>query len=201
MNPLFASAKLDADKLVELQIAGAKSAFESAERSYMITITVSIGALLVGIVLGGLLGLTTVRAISRPLDRLIGLLQRIARGEFNSRVIIDRDDEIGIALRHLQAMQAKLGFDREVSRFEGVRRGRRAERTVGARRRVALADTALGAPRRRQRLPHRDDFAMAAQLVVARLHQCAPWTCAISASTTCSTACIDGVPGRSAEAM
>jgi aerotaxis receptor len=128
VNPLFASAKLDADKLVALQIAGAKSAFESAERSYTITITVSIGALLVGVVLGGLLGLTTVRAISRPLDRMIGLLQRIARGEFNSRVIIDRDDEIGIALRHLQAMQAKLGFDREVSRFEGVRRGRRAER-------------------------------------------------------------------------
>jgi aerotaxis receptor len=128
VNPLFAAAKLEADKLVALQIAGAKSAFESAERSYVITISISVSALLIGVILGGLLGLTTIRAISRPLDRLIGLLQRIARGEFNNRVIIDGEDEIGVALRHLQAMQAKLGFDREVSRFEAVRRGRRAER-------------------------------------------------------------------------
>ena len=128
VNPLFAAAKLEADRLVALQIAGAKSAYESAERSNMITNGISIGTLLIGVVLGGLLGLVTIRAISRPLDRMIGLLQRIARGEFNSRVIIDRDDEIGVALRHLQAMQAKLGFDHEVSRFEAARRGRRAER-------------------------------------------------------------------------
>jgi aerotaxis receptor len=91
--------------------------------------------LLAGVVLGGLLGLVTIRAISQPLDRLIGLLQRIAQGEFNNRVIIDRDDEIGVALRHLQAMQAKLGFDREVNRFEEVRRRRRTEQRPRARRR------------------------------------------------------------------
>jgi PAS domain S-box-containing protein len=128
VNPLFATAKLEADRLTAIQIAGAKTAFESAESSYIITNVISIGMLLAGVVLGGLLGLVTIRAISQPLDRLVGLLQRIAQGEFNNRVIIDRDDEIGVALRHLQAMQAKLGFDREVNRFEEVRRRRRTER-------------------------------------------------------------------------
>ncbi len=128
VNPLFVKAKVDADKLTAIEIAEARTAFESAESSYIMTTGMTIGMLLAGVVLGGLLGLVTIRAVSRPLDRLIGLLQRIAQGEFNNRVIIDRDDEIGIVLRHLQAMQAKLGFDREVMRFEEVRRGRRTER-------------------------------------------------------------------------
>ncbi len=128
VNPLFAAAKLDADRLTAMQIAGAKANYESAERSNVITSGISIGMLLIGIILGGLLGLVTIRAVTQPLDRMIGLLQRIARGEFNSRVIIDRDDEIGVALRHLQAMQAKLGYDREVNRFEEALRRRRTER-------------------------------------------------------------------------
>jgi aerotaxis receptor len=40
-------------------------------------------------------------------------MAKIAQGLFNSRVIVERDDEIGMALRNIQAMQAKLGFDRE----------------------------------------------------------------------------------------
>lgn len=128
VNPLFVAAKKEADKLVGIQIAEAKTSFESAQTSYTINSVISICMLLAGIVLGGLLGLVTIRAISKPLDRLIGLLQRIAQGEFNNRVVIERDDEVGIALRHLQAMQAKLGFDGEVRRFEEARRHRRTQR-------------------------------------------------------------------------
>ena len=40
-------------------------------------------------------------------------MAKIAQGLFNSRIVIGRDDEIGIALRGIQATQAKLGFDRE----------------------------------------------------------------------------------------
>ena len=80
-------------------------------------------------------------------------MDKIAHGELNSRISIKRDDEIGTALRNIQAMQAKLGFDREVqidterriaaerkaemqklaSRFR--RRGRRNHRTRCPRRR------------------------------------------------------------------
>ena len=72
-----------------------------------------IGVLLLGLLLGGLLGLRTMRAVGRPLEQLNGTMSKIAQGLFNSRVIVERDDEIGIALRNLQALQAKLGFDRE----------------------------------------------------------------------------------------
>jgi aerotaxis receptor len=60
-----------------------------------------------------LLGLQTIRAVGRPLEQLNGTMAKIAQGLFNSRVIVERDDEIGMALRNIQAMQAKLGFDRE----------------------------------------------------------------------------------------
>lgn len=66
-----------------------------------------------GLVVGGLLGYQAIGAISRPLGRLIDAMSRIAQGEFNSRIVIERDDEIGTALRNIQAMQNKLGFDRE----------------------------------------------------------------------------------------
>lgn len=130
LTPLFAAAKADAEKLVAIQIAEAKAAYDSAQHSYRITLGISIGALLTGILLGGIVGMLTIRAIGGPIDRLIGLMKRIAQGEFNNRVIIDNDDEIGVALRHLQAMQAKLGFDREMRRQEEVRGGRRTEQVV-----------------------------------------------------------------------
>ena len=60
-----------------------------------------------------MLGLQTIRAVGRPLEQLNGTMAKIAQGLFNSRVIVERDDEIGMALRNIQAMQAKLGFDRE----------------------------------------------------------------------------------------
>ena len=50
-------------------------------------------------------------------------MAKIAKGDFNSRVYIDRDDEAGVALRNLQAMQAKLGYDR----VEQIDMARRAE--------------------------------------------------------------------------
>jgi aerotaxis receptor len=121
VSPLFTAAKQDADKLVALQVSEAKAEFDSAERSYWINLTIAIATIVAGVLLGGLLGLTTIRAVGRPLDHLIGLMAKIARGEFNNRVHIDRDDETGIALRNLQAMQAKLGYDR-VAQIDVARR-------------------------------------------------------------------------------
>jgi methyl-accepting chemotaxis protein len=38
---------------------------------------------------------------------------RIAQGNNNNRIIVERDDELGTALRNIQAMQSRLGFDIE----------------------------------------------------------------------------------------
>ncbi|MES2193872.1 MAG: methyl-accepting chemotaxis protein [Pseudomonadota bacterium] len=110
---LFAEAKVDLDKLVAIQIKEAKAEYDLAERAYMLSNVIAIAVLCFGMLIGGLLAVATIRAIIRPLAHLNEIMSRIAQGKFNSPVAVERDDEVGTALRNLQALQAKLGFDRE----------------------------------------------------------------------------------------
>ncbi|QDM21125.1 PAS domain S-box protein [Tardiphaga sp. vice352] len=112
-NELYALAKSDLDKLVAIQVKEAKNEFETAESRYTLVLGFAVAMLTAGILLCAWLGLQTIRAIGQPLTRLNGAMDKIAQGLFTTRIVIDRDDEIGIAMRNVQAMQSKLGFDRE----------------------------------------------------------------------------------------
>jgi PAS domain S-box-containing protein len=112
-SQLFAAAKQDMDKLVVIQVKEAKALYDAAEHQYIVVLAVSMALLAIGLLLGGWIGLQTIRAIGRPLESLNAVMTNIAQGLFNSRVFIERDDEVGIALRNIQAMQSKLGFERE----------------------------------------------------------------------------------------
>ena len=69
-SELFALAKQDLDKLVAIQVKEAKAEYEAAERQYTIVIGIAAAILIMGLLLGGLLGRQTIRAIVRPLGRL-----------------------------------------------------------------------------------------------------------------------------------
>jgi methyl-accepting chemotaxis protein len=107
---------VDLDRLVAIQVKESKAESEAAARQYLNTIALVVGTLCVGLLLGGWLGLRTMQATLRPLGRLNAAMEKIAQGEFSSRIAIDHDDEVGAALRNLQAMQGKLGFEREEAR-------------------------------------------------------------------------------------
>src|SRR6266702_1060611 len=94
-------------------IVALEAEFGSGQHEFTTASGVAMAILCLGLLLGGLLGLQTIRAVGRPLEQLNGAMAKIAQGLFNSRIVIEQDDEIGIALRNVQAMQAKLGFDRE----------------------------------------------------------------------------------------
>jgi aerotaxis receptor len=113
---LYNVAKVDMEKLVEIQVKEAKHEFDTAGSDYNLAIALSLTILAIGLLLGSGLGFQTIRAIGRPLRRLNDAMEHIAQGKLNSRVIVERDDEIGIALRNIQAMQNKLGFDLEERR-------------------------------------------------------------------------------------
>ena len=113
---LYDAAKADVDALVELQIKEANGQYEASQHEYNLVLSVSLALLVIGLVLGTLMGLFAIRAIVRPVGRLNATMQAIAQGQFNSRVLVERDDEVGVALRNIQAMQNKLGFDRESQR-------------------------------------------------------------------------------------
>ena len=110
---LFADAKGDLDKLVAIQVKEAKAEYNATERAYLIANVVALAVLCLSFLMGGLQALASMRAIGGPLEHLNEIMGKIAQEKFNSRVIVERDDEIGVALRNLQAVQAKLGFDRE----------------------------------------------------------------------------------------
>jgi aerotaxis receptor len=141
-GPLFVPVKEAGDKLIALQMNRAKDDYDSAERNFNVVASVAIGLLIAGLLLGGVLGLQTIRAISRPIERLIDVMAKIARGDFNSRIIVERDDELGVVLRHMQALQGKLGFDREEQKDTEARG--KMQRTADMREMANDFESAVG---------------------------------------------------------
>ena len=94
---LYNLARADLEKLVAIQVKEAKIEYDAAEHLYAILIGVAVAMLVLGLLAGGLLGRQTVRAIVRPLQRLNGVMQSVTEGKLDSRILVDRDDEIGVA--------------------------------------------------------------------------------------------------------
>jgi PAS domain S-box-containing protein len=114
LNAQFEAAKSDLDKLVALQVDEARHSYDTNQTQFISTLIIVVTLLLFGLAYGGWLALRTIQATLRPLGRLNTAMDNIARGQLNGEIMIVRDDEIGTALRNIQAMQAKLAFDREV---------------------------------------------------------------------------------------
>lgn len=110
---LLTSAKQELDKLVSIQVTEAKAEYDAAQSGYTLSIAIAAGLISLALICGGMLGFSTIRAINRPMAHLNDIMEQIARGILNGRIVIQRDDELGTALRNILAMQAKLGFERE----------------------------------------------------------------------------------------
>jgi aerotaxis receptor len=64
----------------------------------------------VGIALGGFIGARTISAVAGPLDHLNDTMENITQGTLDTRIHVQRDDEIGRALRNLQTVQTMFRF-------------------------------------------------------------------------------------------
>jgi len=109
----FGSAKQDLEKLVAIQIKEAKAEYDAAARQYTVVIGIAVAILATGLLLGGFLSRQTIGAIVRPLKSLNDTMLHITQAKLDSRIVVERDDEIGEALRNLQTVQAIVRFDRE----------------------------------------------------------------------------------------
>jgi methyl-accepting chemotaxis protein/aerotaxis receptor len=87
--------------------------FASAQHEYTIASGISLALLSFGLLAGALLGAQAIRAIGLPLRRLNDAMLNITQAKLDSRIMVERDDEIGVALRNLQTVQAIVRFDRE----------------------------------------------------------------------------------------
>ena len=109
----FGSAKQDLDKLVAIQVKEAKAEYDAAARQYTVVIGIAAAILATGLLLGGFLSRQTIGAIVRPLKSLNDAMLNITQAKLDSRIVVERDDEIGESLRNLQTVQAIVRFDRE----------------------------------------------------------------------------------------
>jgi methyl-accepting chemotaxis protein/aerotaxis receptor len=67
----------------------------------------------VGIAIVSFAGLATMRAIRGPMQHLNDTLVNLVQDKLDNRIVIDRDDEIGEALRNLQTVQTIIRFSRD----------------------------------------------------------------------------------------
>lgn len=110
-SPLFVSAKQDLDHLVAIQVKEAKSEYDLAATYYATAVFTAAIVLVLGLLIGGLLGMRTIRTIVRPLRVLSDALFNISLGKMDNRIVIERDDELGEALGNLQVVQAVVRFN------------------------------------------------------------------------------------------
>ena len=68
---------------------------------------------LAGTAVVGFAGLATMRAIQGPMQQLNDTLINLVQDKLDNRIVIERDDEIGEALRNLQTVQTIIRFSRD----------------------------------------------------------------------------------------
>jgi len=100
-------------RLVTLMVAQVAVMAMSAIAEIVGASTLSIALLVVGAIASLILGGLAIGAVVRPLQSLNQALLNITQAKLDTRIAVERDDEIGEALRNLQTVQAIVRFDRE----------------------------------------------------------------------------------------
>ena len=111
VRPLYEPVGAGIKKLMQMQLDDAKLEYEAAQSRYDTTRNITIGLLAAGIALALWLGIALIRAITVPLNAAIGYFDKLSEGNYNNRIEVANDDEIGKVLNALRSMQIKLGFD------------------------------------------------------------------------------------------
>ncbi|WP_144112367.1 methyl-accepting chemotaxis protein [Paraburkholderia sp. BCC1886] len=96
------------DALSKYQFDAAKAGYDSAQDSFTMFRTVSISALVIGVLAAAFSYLTLSRAIGRPLGEALGHFDAIASGDLRRPVVITSHDEMGQLLDGIAKMQRSL---------------------------------------------------------------------------------------------
>ncbi|MDA9434240.1 methyl-accepting chemotaxis protein [Bradyrhizobium sp. CCBAU 51627] len=90
----------------------------------------------------GFAGLATVRAIQGPMQHLNDTLVNLVQDKLDNRIVIERDDEVGEALRNLQTVQTIIRFSRD--EVQAVQRRAEAQRKADMTKLANGFEAAIG---------------------------------------------------------
>jgi len=108
VRPLYVPVGEGIEALVHLQIDVARQEYENANSLYATLRTIAIGSIAVGVAVVLWMAWLLMRAIMNPLQQAVGVARRIAGGELDHDVRIERNDELGELLTALRDMAGKL---------------------------------------------------------------------------------------------
>ena len=108
IRPFYEPVGTGIKKLMQMQLDDAKQEYESAQSRYETARAITVGLITAGLVLALWLGISMIRAITVPLNAAIGYLDKISQGDYNNRIEVANNDEIGKVMDALKLMQVKL---------------------------------------------------------------------------------------------
>jgi methyl-accepting chemotaxis protein-1 (serine sensor receptor) len=96
------------EALQKFQMTTGQACFEDSQTRFARTRMLSVALIAVGLVLAGLCTATLNRAIVRPVEEALKVMERIARGDLTSRITAVSRNEVGRMMQALAAMQDSL---------------------------------------------------------------------------------------------
>jgi methyl-accepting chemotaxis protein len=104
----YAAASNALLKIVELNSAGGKQAGTLAEQVYARAIAWIAGGIAVALALGMVVAMWVARIVSAPLERALQVARTVAAGDLTSQIDVRSNDETGLLMGALKAMNANL---------------------------------------------------------------------------------------------
>ena len=111
VRPLYQPVGEDIDALKTLYLDSGKLDYEQSLSNYTTLRNQIIAIIAIAVLLAVFIALLVIRAITRPLSATIGYFDQISQGNYNNRIEVDSEDEIGKLLNALRSMQIKMGFE------------------------------------------------------------------------------------------
>ncbi|PIT03838.1 chemotaxis protein [Bradyrhizobium nitroreducens] len=132
---LVTTMVLQALFMLALSIVGALST--SGSTSLILAALAVVGTAIVSFA-----GLSTMRAIQGPMQQLNEILVNLVQDKLDNRIVIERDDEIGEALRNIQTVQTIIRFSRD--EVQAVQRRAEAQRKADMTKLANGFEAAIG---------------------------------------------------------
>jgi methyl-accepting chemotaxis protein len=108
LNPAIATYIAAQDAFVEIQQQARDQAKAQGAQARAVAQWTGMGVSMLVLAVGLVLAWLTVRSVTVPLERAVGLADQIAAGDLTADIHDDRKDELGHLLRSLSAMAARL---------------------------------------------------------------------------------------------
>jgi methyl-accepting chemotaxis protein-1 (serine sensor receptor) len=104
--PTFAPVREGIDGLTDYMTKAGKKRHEDGER--MMLRNIAIAAVAIGLIVAAVMGWFLIQAIMRPLSAAVTLAGRVAKGELDNTITVERNDELGKLMTALKDMSEQL---------------------------------------------------------------------------------------------